>query len=72
MKLSALHWHLTDSSSFPAGSARFPNLTRAAAFSPQAVYTPKQMAALVLYAQHRGVRIIPEFDMPAHSSFGAI
>ena len=42
----------------------------AAAFSPQAVYTPKQMAALVLFAQRRGVRVIPEYDMPAHSSFG--
>jgi N-acetyl-beta-hexosaminidase len=41
-----------------------------AAFSPQAVYTPEQMAALVLYAQRRGVRVIAEYDIPAHSSFG--
>ena len=38
--------------------------------SPRAVYTVQQMKALVLYGQRRGVRVIGEYDMPAHSSFG--
>ena len=61
---------LTDSASFPAGSAKFPGLAAKGAYSPAATYTPEDLAGLVLYAQRRGVRVVPEYDMPAHSSFG--
>ena len=33
-------------------------------------YSHADLKEVVLYAQDRGIRIIPEFDIPGHSSFG--
>jgi len=37
-KLNVLHWHIVDSSSFPCGSATYPQLAAAGAYDPSAVY----------------------------------
>lgn len=69
-KLNVLHWHITDSPSFPMVSNREPLMAYYGAYSPQKVYSPEEVRELVRYAQIRGVRIIPEIDAPAHVGAG--
>ena len=69
MKLNVLHWHITDVPSIPFDFEKFPQLRQRAAFSPAAVYTADDARALVTYAQQRGVRIVPEIDMPGHGGW---
>jgi len=61
-KLNTLHWHITDSQSFPFVSNREPLMAVYGAYSPRHVYKPQDIQELVQYAQIRGVRIIPELD----------
>lgn len=69
-KLNVLHWHLTDTHSFPFVSTREPRLALYGAYSPSHVYRPEDIRQLVHYAKVRGVKIIPEFDAPAHVGSG--
>lgn len=65
-KLNVLHWHLTDSQSFPYRSLRYPELANQGAFSPQRVYTVQDVQLVVQQAKLRGIRVIPEIDLPGH------
>jgi len=65
-KLSVLHWHLTDSQSFPFASASRPALVKGA-WSPTETYSPADVAGLYAYAKDRGVRLMIEIDTPGHS-----
>ena len=68
VKLNVLHLHVSDNEAFRIESLRFPRLTQA---SPSAGhYTQDEVRELVAYAAARGVRIVPEIDMPGHT--GAI
>ena len=69
-RLNVMHWHIVDSQSFPCGSDRFPQLAQKGAYSPRAIYSPEDMRDLVAYARLRGVRIMPEWDIPGHGSWG--
>ena len=64
LKLNVLHWHLTDAHSFPFGSDEPPDLGTRGAFHPSLVYTPRQMRTVVAAAHERGIRVVPELDMP--------
>ncbi|KAI5632375.1 glycosyl hydrolase family 20, catalytic domain-containing protein [Phthorimaea operculella] len=66
VKLNTFHWHITDSHSFPFVSERRPNLSRLGAYSPRKVYTKQAIRDIVRYGLERGVRVLPEFDAPAH------
>jgi hexosaminidase len=67
-KMNTLHWHVTDSQSFPMQSSKYPNLAIAGSYQyPQATYSPENVSAIVSYAYERGVRVVPEFDVPGHS-----
>ena len=66
-KLNVLHLHVTDSQSFPYRSLRYPELAEKGAFHPRRVYTPEDIQLVVKEAKLRGIRVIPEFDLPAHS-----
>ncbi|XP_014364864.2 chitooligosaccharidolytic beta-N-acetylglucosaminidase [Papilio machaon] len=70
VKLNAFHWHITDSQSFPFVMDSRPNLSRLGAYSPSKVYTKKIIKEIVEYGLVRGVRVIPEFDAPAHVGEG--
>ncbi len=65
-KLNVFHWHLSDDQGFRAESKKFPKLT--AVGSGGQFYTQDQMREVVAYARARGIRVVPEFDMPGHSS----
>jgi len=69
-KLNILHWHITDSHSFPLELPNLPNMTLYGAYSPSQVYTANDVKELVTYAKERGVHILPEFDAPAHVGNG--
>lgn len=66
-KLNVLHWHLVDDDSFPMESKAYPDLTKAAAFSPSMIYKKSDIQELIQYAKTRGVRVVPEIDTPSHS-----
>ena len=68
-KLNVLHWHLVDSQSWPLEISAYPQMTHDA-YSAQEVYTQSVLKEVVSYAAARGVRVIPEVDMPGHASAG--
>jgi hexosaminidase len=65
-KLNVFHWHLSDDQGFRAESKKFPKFTEIA--SDGQYYTQDQMREVVAYARARGIRVVPEFDMPGHTS----
>jgi hexosaminidase len=65
-KLNVFHWHLSDDQGFRAESKKFPKLTQIG--SGGLFYTQDQMRDVVAYARARGIRVVPEFDMPGHTS----
>ncbi|CAH2236695.1 jg20913 [Pararge aegeria aegeria] len=70
VKLNTFHWHITDSQSFPFQSTKRPHLTKYGAYSPSKVYTKENIREVVNYAIKRGIRVLPEFDAPAHVGEG--
>ncbi|KAL4705344.1 hypothetical protein ACJJTC_006830 [Scirpophaga incertulas] len=70
VKLNTFHWHITDSQSFPFESKRRPQLTKLGTLTPQKVYTKEIITDIVNYGLERGVRVLPEFDAPAHVGEG--
>jgi hexosaminidase len=66
VKLNVLHWHLSEDQGFRAESKRFPLLQLDG--SDGLFYTQAQMRDVVAYARDRGIRVVPEFDMPGHAS----
>jgi hexosaminidase len=66
LKLNVLHWHVVDAQSWPLASQRFPRLHERGAWSRDAVYSRRDVGALVEHARLRGVRVVPEIDLPAH------
>jgi len=65
VKLNVLHLHLSDDEGFRVQSKRCPRLTEFA--SDGLFYTQDQMRQLIAYARDRGVRVVPEFDVPGHA-----
>lgn len=71
LKLNVLHWHISDSQAFPGGSKTYPELAEKGAYLyPEAAYGVEDFKALVEYARLRGVRVMPEWDIPGHGSWG--
>ena len=66
VKLNVFHWHLTDDQGFRVESKVYPKLQQEA--SDGLFYTQEQIKDLVKYASNLGIRVIPEFDVPGHSS----
>ncbi|KAL6149714.1 woronin body major protein [Exserohilum turcicum] len=68
-KLNVLHWHMVDSQSWAVEINAYPEMTKDA-YSANEVYSQATLKEIVKYAAARGVRIIPEVDMPGHASSG--
>ncbi len=64
VKLNVFHWHLSDNQGFRVESKRFPKLQEMG--SDGLYYTQEQIRQIVAYAHDRGIRVVPEFDMPGH------
>lgn len=65
VKLNVLHLHLSDDEGFRVESKRAPRLTEMA--SDGQFYSHEQIRELLAYARDRGVRVVPEFDVPGHA-----
>jgi hexosaminidase len=65
VKMNVLHWHLSDDQGFRVESKAFPKLTGAG--SDGMFYTQDEIRDFIAYAHDRGVRVMPEFDIPGHS-----
>ncbi|MCH2170688.1 beta-N-acetylhexosaminidase [Myxococcota bacterium] len=65
VKMNVLHLHLSDDQGFRVESHRFPELHRKG--SDGRYFRQAQIRDLVEYAADRGIRVVPEFDLPGHS-----
>jgi hexosaminidase len=66
VKLNVFHWHLSDDQGFRVESRLFPRLQGKG--SGGHFYTQAEVRRVVAFARDRGIRVIPEFDMPGHST----
>ena len=66
VKLNVFHWHLSDDQGFRMESKAFPKLHRVG--SEGNFYTQSEVKDIIAYARDRGIRVIPEFDMPGHAT----
>ena len=66
-KVKYLHFHFTDDQSYTLPSGAFPKLPTEGRH-----YTEAEIKGLIAYAKSRGVELIPEIDVPGHTtSFAA-
>jgi hexosaminidase len=66
VKMNVLHMHLCNDQGFRVESKQFPRLQEVA--SDGKYYTQEEIRGLVKYASQRGIRIVPEFVVPAHTT----
>lgn len=66
VKLNVFHWHLTEDQGFRVESKKFPKLHSLG--SDGLYYTQDQVREIIAYAADRGIRVMPEFDIPGHST----
>jgi hexosaminidase len=66
VKMNVFHWHLSENQGFRVESKKFPKLHEMG--SGGLYYTQEEMRDLIAYARDRGIRVVPEFDMPGHST----
>jgi hexosaminidase len=66
VKLNVLHWHLSDDQGFRVESKKYPKLHLLG--SEGEYYTQAELREMVAYARERGIRVVPEFDIPGHST----
>ena len=65
VKLNVFHWHLSDDQGFRVESRKFPKLQGMG--SDSHLYTQAELRQVVAYARDRGIRVVPEFDIPGHT-----
>lgn len=74
-KLNVFHWHLTDDQGWRIQIRKYPRLTSVGAWRTEAdgsryggFYTQAEIRDVVEYARVRGVDVVPEIEMPGHST----
>lgn len=74
LKLNTFHWHLSDDQGFRVESKKFPRLNTVSSWRLEGdktvggYYTQAEIRELVAYAGERFVQVIPEIDLPGHTS----
>ena len=81
VKMNVMHWHLTDDQGFRIYSSRRPDATLKGSVRKSSdfgrlkesgeyggYFTPEEMKEIVDYCAERYITVIPEFEMPGHSS----
>ena len=73
LKMNYFHWHLTEGLGWRIQIKQYPLLTSVGAYvgsgkEQHGFYTQEEVKELVKYAAERGITIIPEIDIPGHSS----
>jgi hexosaminidase len=66
VKMNVFHWHLSENQGFRAESRKFPKLQEQG--SDGLYYRQEEIRDIIAYARDRGIRVVPEFDMPGHST----
>jgi hexosaminidase len=66
VKLNVLHWHLSEDQGFRVECHTFPKLHELG--SDGLYYTQAQIREVIAYAGERGIRVVPEFDIPGHAT----
>ena len=73
--MNVLHWHLTEDQGWRLAIPSRPLLTEVAAWREEAdgsrhggFYTREEVQSIVAYASARHIEVIPEIEMPGHSS----
>jgi hexosaminidase len=66
VKMNVFHWHLSDNQGFRVESKKFPKLHELG--SDGLYYTQDEVRDVIAYAGERGIRVVPEFDMPGHAT----
>jgi hexosaminidase len=66
VKMNVFHWHISEDQGFRAESRKYPQLQEMS--SDGLYYTQAEIRDLIAYARDRGIRVVPEFDMPGHST----
>lgn len=71
VKVNVFHWHLTDHPGWRIQSKKYPELNAAKTRTRDLndTYSYNEIRELFQYAKARNVTIIPELDMPGHSSY---
>jgi hexosaminidase len=75
MKLNVFHWHLSDDEGWRVQSSKHPELNAISSFindsnhlETNGFYTLEEIRDILAYAHERNIDIIPECDIPGHSS----
>jgi hexosaminidase len=66
VKMNVFHWHLSDNQGFRVESKVSPLLQEKG--SDGLFYTQEQIRDVIAYARDRGIRVMPEFEMPGHAT----
>ncbi len=66
VKLNILHWHVSEDQGFRIESKLYPKLTGLG--SDGQFYTQDEVRGIIQYARDRGIRVMPEFEMPSHAN----
>lgn len=66
VKMNVLHWHLSEYQGFRVESKKYPKLQGMG--SDGLYYTQRDIKDILEYARDRGIRVVPEFDMPGHAT----
>src|SRR5665213_700065 len=66
VKLNVFHWHLSDDQGFRMESKLYPKLQELG--SDGLYYTQAEVRETIAYARDRGIRVVPEFDIPGHAT----
>lgn len=66
IKMNVFHWHLSDDQGFRIECKTFPKLHELG--SDGFYFTQEEVKAIIKYAGDRGIRVIPEFDIPGHAT----